>query len=194
MSKKPSYNEDRYFTSQSAERRKNLRDKLDKVAKQLEEKTAIATTLATDDASLVDRIHALGFDGDSVRVFDLLPLIHVSWADGKVQRKERATILAVLEKRGIEPGSEASTLVETLLEMPPSEAFMKASMELLRDLLSAKGQTAGDLVDLCVSVADASGGLLGIGNRIAEEERDLIRGIAETLGNNAQEQFKKRLG
>jgi len=194
MPKKPSYNEAVYFTAQTAERREQVRKRLDKIAKKLEDKKAIADTLATDDEMLVERIHALGFDGDSARVFDLLPLIHVSWADGRVQRKERATILAALEARGIQPGSEASVLIETLLEAPPSEAFMKVSLELLRDLAKAKGDNSVNVVELCVKVADASGGLLGVGNRIATEERELIQSIADTLGPEAQDQFKKLLG
>lgn len=194
MAIKPSYMESKYFTAEQEVRRDEIRERLGKVTKKLDEQQAIARTLGTDDKSLVERIQSLGFTGDSARVFDILPLILVSWADGTVQRKERATILAILESRDIKPGSEASLFIETLLELPPSDSFMKVALELLRDLAKAKGDMGGSVVDMCVRVADASGGLLGVGSRVSAEERELIQSIADMLGDGAIAQFKKSLG
>ncbi len=182
-----------HFKVDDVKRREQMREKLAKAAKLVADRQAIATALKVDDEELVSEIHELGFDGDSARVFDLLPLIHVSWADGKIQRNERATILAVLDARGIEPGSEAALLVEMLLETPPAATYMEASLTLLRELLANRGEEATDVVDLCVKVADASGGLLGLGDRVSAEERELLHQIADTLGSEAQAHFVKQL-
>jgi tellurite resistance protein len=70
---------------------------------------------------------------------------------------------------------------------------MDASLMLLRELLASRGEQATDVVDLCVKVADASGGLLGLGNRISPEEKTLLKQIADTLGDEAQHHFNKKL-
>jgi uncharacterized tellurite resistance protein B-like protein len=186
----PSYNESRYFLEKNARRREELREKLDTAARRLSDQRAIAKTLKTEDKELVERIHALGFNGDSVRVFDLLPLIHVSWADGQVQHNERATIFSILEERGIEPESDASLLVESLLERRPSETFLGESLDLVRTI--AGSEESATLVDLCARVADSSGGLLGFGAKTSDTERDLIAKVAEALGETAQQRFRER--
>jgi uncharacterized tellurite resistance protein B-like protein len=185
-----SYNESRYFLGKNAQRRQELRDKLDLAARRLAEQHGIAKTLELDDPELVERIHALGFNGDSVRIFDLLPLVHVSWADGQVQQNERATIFSILEERGIEPESDASLLMEALLERRPSESFLAESLFLIRSVAGAEGQAG--IVDLCARVADASGGLLGFGAKTSDVERQLIGKVADALGDTAQERFRER--
>src|SRR5690606_39386686 len=110
----PSDEEDRYVKELEIEQRKKLRQKLNMSAQELEERQKIAASVDTGDLSLAERIEALGFDGDAARVFDLLPLGHVAWADGTIRRGERAAILRILDKRGIEPGSEAFRTIESL--------------------------------------------------------------------------------
>lgn len=194
MPVKPTEEEERYFKEVEIERRAQLRKKLDRAASVLQDKRKVADSVDTDDLDIVRRIRALGFDGDSARVFDLLPLIHVAWADGNIQRGERAAILQVLESRNISPDSGAFTLVESLLEARPSAAYMEESLALLRALVREREERGRNIVDLCVTVADASGGFLGLGNKIASEERELIQKIANMLGSQAQAEFKLKLG
>jgi len=191
---KPSTMESKYFTAAESDRRAEVRARLEKAAKRMAERRGIATTLATDDVSLVERIHSLGFTDDSARVFDLLPLILVAWADGRVQRSERASILAILEARGIQQGSDASVFVETLLELPPSDSFIEVSLELLRDLSKTKGDLGVSVVDMCVRVAEASGGILGIGSPISDDEHELMLSVAEMLGKDARDALRARVG
>lgn len=189
MPSHPSTREKLYFATADAAKREKLRADLDAAAKKLRD----AGALGTDDGALVERIQALGFTGDSARVFDLLPLIHVSWADGRVQRAERAVILELCEARGMKTGSPAFVLVESLLEERPSDDFLEETLRLLRELAASRGDGAPEVIDLCLRVADASGGLLGIGSRIAEAERELMRQVAEALGETAQSRFRERL-
>lgn len=191
MHGQPSANEKLYFAATEAARRQELRAELDEAARRLR-KTAAA--LGTDDAAIVARIHALGFAGDMARVFDLLPLVHVAWADGKVQRGERAVILELCEARGIVPGMRSFMLVESLLEERPSDEFLEETLALVRQLAEARGESSSDLIDLCLRVADASGGLLGLGERVSEQERALMQHVAETLGETAQSRFREQLG
>jgi uncharacterized tellurite resistance protein B-like protein len=183
-----------YFHAIELEQRRKLRDKLEAAAKKLADQQAIANSVKTDDLELAERIKALGFSGDSARLFDLLPLVHVAWADGSVHKSERATILRVLEMRGVQPGSEAFTLLESLLEERPCEEYMSQSLAVLKELLAqGDGERGMQLVDLCEQVAASAGGFLGLGDKVSGDERALIDSIASQLGRGA-DSFRESLG
>jgi tellurite resistance protein len=132
--------------------------------------------------------------GDSARVFDLRPLVFVSWADGKVQQGERVTILELLSNRHIEPGSDAALLIETLLEQRPSESFIAETLTVLQAMTRDRLTEGDSVVDWCLEVARASGGLFGLGDKTSPEERTLIEQIAAALGETAETRFRERLG
>lgn len=188
--------EELYFAQHEQDLRSDQRHQMTLGAKELEEKRKIAQSAGTDDVEVAARIKALGFDGDSARVFDLLPLVHVAWADGKVQRGERSAILKVLRSRGVEPGSEAFRTVESLLEEKPSDAFMRESLAVLKEVTGGLSDRASSIVDLCIQVAASSGGFLGLklGAKIGDEEKKQIEDILASLGPAASESFQADLG
>ncbi len=185
-----------YFAQHEQDLRSNQRHEMTLAAKELEEKRKIAQSAGTDDIEVAARINALGFDGDSARVFDLLPLVHVAWADGKIQRGERAAILKVLRSRGIEPGSEAFRTMESLLEEKPSDAFMRESLAVLREVTGGLSDRTASIVDLCIQVAASSGGFFGLklGAKIGDDEKKQIEEILVSLGPAASESFQADLG
>ncbi len=187
--------EDIYFKRLEQEQRDARRHKMNVAARELEEKRKIAGTVNTDDLSVAARVKALGFDGDSARIFDLLPLVHVAWADGSVQRGERAAILKILSARNIEVGSDAFQTMESLLEEQPSAEFMRESLDVLRELTGGISDRSSEIVDLCIKVAASSGGFLGlkIGQKISDDERAQIEQIVGSLGPSASSRFKDSL-
>jgi tellurite resistance protein len=187
--------EELYFAQHEQDLRSAQRHQMTLAAKELEEKRKIATSAGTDNVEVADRIKSLGFDGDSARVFDLLPLVHVAWADGKVQRGERRAILEVLRGRGIEPGSEAFRTMESLLEEKPSEAFMRESLSVLKEVTGGLTDRAATIVDLCIQVAASSGGFLGLklGAKIGDDEKKQIEDILASLGPAASKSFRSGL-
>jgi uncharacterized tellurite resistance protein B-like protein len=186
--------EQSHFLPGTRDRRAALRARLDEASARLANRDAIAATVGTNELSLLDRIEQLGFTGDSARVLDLLPLVHVAWADGKTDQRERAAVVAILDQRGIEKDSDAALLIESLLEERPSETFLAESFALLRDLAQKQGNDGKSLVDLCVRVGEASGGLLGFGERVNDAEYALIKKIAEAFGDRAAAELIERLG
>jgi uncharacterized tellurite resistance protein B-like protein len=189
-----SIDEESHFLPDTEGRRVALRARLDEASERAKNRRAIADTVGTEEPPLLDRLEQLGFTGDSARVIDLLPLVHVAWADGKVDRRERAAVLAVVDHRGIAKDSDACLLVESLLEQRPSETFMAESLALVAELAAKRGNHGAELVELCADVAEASGGLFGFGARVDEAEYDLIRRIAEVFGDQAQAAVLARLG
>jgi uncharacterized tellurite resistance protein B-like protein len=190
----PSIDEKKHFLSETAARRAELLSKVDTASERVAKRGAIAEAVGTTDTDIVDRIEALGLSGDSVRVLDVLPLVHVAWADGKIQKAERAAVLAILERRGIPSNSDACLLIESLLERRPSETFFSQSLALIRDLAARSGAETADVVDLCARVAEASSGLFGFSGRTSDEEKSLIRDVAHALGDEAVRRFESRFG
>ncbi|MEM6989268.1 MAG: hypothetical protein AAF721_02185 [Myxococcota bacterium] len=185
--------EERYFRQLDAEKREALRKKMAKEGADLEERRRIAASTGAE-MSVVDRIAALGFSGDSARIFDLMPLVAVAWADGKIQKGERAKILGLLEGRGIEEGSDAFNTMASMLEQRPDETFMRETMDALRDVVGDEHDKTQGIVNLCIEVAAASGGLLGlgIGATVGDDERQRIGEIAATLGVDAADAVTKQ--
>jgi hypothetical protein len=190
----PSIDELNHFLPETASRRAELLGRVDSAAARIAKRQGIAAAVGTTDADIVDRIEQLGLSGDSARILDVLPLVHVAWADGRVQQAERIAVLAVLEARGIPPKSDACLLIEALLEARPSETFLAQSLSLVRDLAARSGAETANIVDLCAKVADASGGLLGIGARTSDKERAVMGEVAAALGDAAQARFRAHFG
>lgn len=182
-----------YFGKVEQEKRRQLRERLDASAKDIAAQRKVADALETENLDAAARVHALGFTEDMAKVFDLMPLVHVAWADGSVHRKERAMILKLVESRGIARGTEAFIAMEALLEDQPSEAFMSESLHLLRDLLGGINDRSTTIVDLCIEVAATSGGFLGLGTRIGDDEKAKIASIVETFGSEATSSVQSSL-
>ncbi len=194
MLERPSDIENRYFLAKEKELREKLRERLRREAEALEKERAIAKASGAEDPKIADRLRRLGFDADTAKILDLMPLIHVAWADGTVQYNERVTILRVLEERGFEPGSDVTRFVESMLEHRPADSFLEQTLDVLRDLLEDKGRSGAAVVDLCAKVAESAGGYFGLGGSISRQERELIGQIADALGDKAVAEFKKLLG
>lgn len=178
----PTDQEDAYFRKQDQELRQKLREELSQGAADLKQ--------APRDLSLAGRIQRLGFIGDKLKVFDLMPLVHIAWADGAVSRQEREAVLGVAESR-VPRSSIAFALMESLLEERPPQNFLDESLSLLK--LVAGDARGENVVELCIKVAAASGGFMNVGN-VSGEERRQIEAIAAKLGPKALEAFHRELG
>lgn len=174
--------EEQYFLNDLADRRREKRAELEKAAREAAAKEALSETLDLNSDALLERVRALGFDGDTGRMFDVLPLIYVAWADGRVQPAERASILEVLRIRDISPDSEAWLFTEALLEQRPSDDYMALTLQLLKDVHAANGHSATTLLELSSAVAEAAGGFLGLTSPVSDDELAVLKKIADKLG------------
>lgn len=186
--------EEKYFRKQDQAIRSKHREQLERAARDAGKRRAIAEELGTSDESIVDHVKALGLDGDTVRVLDLFPVIAVAWADNDIQSGERIEIMKVLKERGIQQDSQAWHLVASLLETRPTREFITEVIEILRAIHANQGGVATNLVDLCHSVANASGGMFGIGKKLAQEEIEWIQQIAHNMGDDAEARLAEILG
>jgi tellurite resistance protein len=182
------------FSEEGASERQQLRVALHESAVALRRDREALGLPDTSEEGLAARVAALGFEGDARQIFDLLPLVHVAWADGEIQPGERAAILGLLRVRGI-PLGKAYTMMLALLEEPPSEEYLEESLAVLRTLIERGDPTqAKTIVGLCILVAEAAGGFLGLFNPISAVEKQAIEHVAEQLGTAAMDELQRRLG
>ncbi len=181
-----------FFNPAGARARERLRVEMEAAATSVRMRR-LADTLTTE-VSLAERVAALGFQGEAAQVFDLLPLVHVAWADGAIQRGERVAIFDILEARAIAADSPAFRVIETLLEERPSQEYLDESLAVCRDVVGTRSAMAETVLELCVRVAESAGGFMGLGNKVAPEERVLVARIAKQFGPRAMEAFQTRFG
>jgi tellurite resistance protein len=138
-----------------------------------------------DDAELTRSLARLGLDQKNWRAVSLLPLIEVAWADGKVQDAERKLLVEVAARYGLDPGS--AFLKKWLARRPAKADFLRARTLLLQLWRRAgpgevrQPETLEQLLDLCLRVAEAAGGLFGILFTVEASERECISEIAGSL-------------
>jgi hypothetical protein len=136
------------------------------------------TGLAAEQTLL--ELEALGFTPHTMVLLELIPLLHVAWAEGGVSSRERAYILDSARQRGIEPGSAADLQLLDWMATRPSEDFFERSLHVLATLLQARplrGRLIGRqrLRSSSRGAAAASGGMLGFGNMSSAEQEVLTR-------------------
>jgi hypothetical protein len=128
-----------------------------------------------EDPAVLDRLVGLGLTAETVAALSLTPLVEVAWADGKVDKKERAAVLAAAEQYGLERTDVSYLLLEGRLAERPGPELLdtwKRYVGMLNRLLEAQTMTTlrGEMMSRARQVAEASGGILGIGSKISREE------------------------
>ena len=171
--------EEGYFRKKEQELIENMRAR----AAQKESHEAIGEAMGVEDDAVLASLHDLGFTRETVTLLHLVPLIQVAWIDGGISQRERDLIFEVAATRGVEDGSPAWRQLADWLEVRPSEDFFADSLRIVGVLARAgvEGPSADDLVGYSTRVAEASGGILGFGNKVTDSERALISRIAAEL-------------
>ncbi len=137
--------------------------------------------------------------GREVRAFDVLPegmphldagivpVLHTGWADRRFDRREVGRLIEQLETLGHRPSAPLSRFARVVSMACPPEAFYLGVQALLLSTLNAldpvQRRLEGErILQLATAMADASGGVLGFGNRICNAERSLLDEMALALG------------
>jgi hypothetical protein len=155
-------------------------------AKVLEERSEVAAVTHVNDELLLDELHELGFDRDTVNLLHIVPLVEVAWAEGVVTSRERELIHALAKARGVVPGTPAYETLAGWLSVKPSEAFFALALDANARMLAAlptdsRGAATEDLISQCKRVAQASGGFLGLGSHISDSEAEMLKHIVAEL-------------
>jgi uncharacterized tellurite resistance protein B-like protein len=176
--------EEEFFNKENQKLKDKLRAELDKqhTREELVELTGV------QDPRVLDALMALNVDKGTFAAFALLPLLEVAWADGTVDDKERAALLAAAADQGITPGSVAHTMLQEVLIRAPREDALKAWYAwvgtMSRKLSAAERREVREsLVKRARAIAGASGGFLGLGDKISPKEQRVIDAIEKAFSD-----------
>ena len=117
-----------YFRQQDAKLLERLRANasLDDIA------AALADKLKVDNPDLLERVRALGITADTAPAFLLAPLVQVAWAEGSASKKEKQTVLRLVQERGVEQDSAAFAQINEWLAVRPPDTLFDTAYEVLQ--------------------------------------------------------------
>lgn len=172
--------EQKYIQRSESDQIARIRRQRQLEALRQEEREGIASVLDSSE-DVAEAALDLGFDQETSRILHLVPVIQVAWADGEIQDAEREKVLAMATNRGIEESSAAYDFLELLLEKKPSDLFFERTNQVIAHVLErdASGLETADVLDRAREVAESAGGFFGFGNKVSDEEKELIDDLAD---------------
>ncbi len=170
------------------DRDQELLDFLQAEAETLEdqEKNQLQAAAGTHNPEVLDALKRVGITSASMTAFMLLPLVRLAWADSRIQNGEIDSILKAATDDGIVYGSPAYWMLNRWLEERPTEkmldAWWKYAQALAHELDEASLEAFRHAtLGRARRVAEASGGVLGMGTKISESERLVLSDLANSL-------------
>ena len=175
--------EEAFFAKQNERVKQQLRAKQEGQAR----REALAAASGIRDEGVLDKLVSLGLGAETLAALSLVPLVEVAWADGTMDAKERAAILAGIEKQGIAAASPAHELVEGWLSNRPDRQLLVAWKDYVKALAASLDAGAlaalrSDLLGRARAVAEAAGGVLGLGSKISKAEEGVLRDLEQAFG------------
>jgi hypothetical protein len=166
--------EEAFFRRENEKQLADLRAEL--TAKKSKEELRTASGI-TDEAAL-DRLVALGVSGQTLAALSLVPLIHVAWADGKMDEREREAVLVAATGKGIESGSATYKLLDGWLRQKPDAFLFDAWRAYIKELSSSlvpgqRGLLKSQILAFAQTIAESAGGFLGMKSVSAAEKTAL---------------------
>jgi hypothetical protein len=146
-----------------------------------------ARSLGMDDVQLLQKLEGLGVDPASFAALSLVPLVEVAWADGTLDQRERQAVLEAAGQAGITAGTPAHQALSGWLESRPGSALRHAWTQYIQSLTSGmdsdeRQRLKHQILERAQGVAEAAGGLLGLGNRISAAEREKLTELEAAFG------------
>lgn len=146
----------------------------------------LAQLCGVHDEALLDHLIALQVPPEAVAALAAIPLVTVAWADWTVQAAERKAILQAAEAAGIASDNGRYPVLEYWLTKRPKpellEAWQHYIAALCRQLSSEEVATLKhDLLSHAQQVAEAAGGILGLGNKVSAQERAVLERLEQAF-------------
>ena len=138
------------------------------------------------DAAFLRRLMALGVRPEVAVAVMLVPLVHLAWADGALDERERGAILDAARQRGVAAERIAGKLLASKLAQKPDARLFSAWTTYMRRLWGCftadeRWRMRTNILESARDVAEAAGGFLGLARKISAEERRVLDEIAAIL-------------
>lgn len=174
--------EEQFFARQSEELKRKLRE----AHEQEQMRDELRRISVVTDEHTIQRMVELGINVDTWAAISLVPLVEVAWANGNVDDRERTAVMRAAEANGVIPGSPSHEILDKWLQHRPDARLLKAWGEYIVDLCAAltpeeKRGLRDELIARSRAVAEASGGFLGLGNKVSAEEQVVLEQLTKAF-------------
>lgn len=167
--------EEQFFRAKDQELLQAMREKTAK----MERKKALAEASGIEHEELLEQLDGLQICAETLAALSLIPLVSVAWADGKLDDRERRAVLDSATQVGLEPGHAGYDLLEQWLKRKPDKKVVSVWYDYIQALCQvlspeAKAELHEDLLGRTRKVAEATGGVLGMGSKISKAEQAVL--------------------
>ncbi len=175
--------EDSFFRAKD----KQLLDDLRAEFKTQQKRVDLAKACGLEDEFILEQLMQQGAECETMAALSLVPLVAVAWADGTMQSQERAAILEAAAAEGIADDSATHKLIASWLDESPSDELFTAWRSFAGALAeSLDKDSAAAVRDKTIGrarrVAEAAGGILGMGNKISSAEAQVLEDLESAFG------------
>jgi len=148
-------------------------------------KASLAKVSGIHDDALLDKLMELEIRPETLATLIGIPLIEVAWADGEMDDNERKKLFEYAEKAGLRQKGLDPKMMSAWLKKKPDPALLKAWTHYIQTLckeLSPHERKAlkAEVMADARSIAEAAGGILGLG-RISAEEKAMLKTLEEAF-------------
>jgi hypothetical protein len=174
--------EESFFAKENAK----LIEKLRAEQHQQSAREGLAAVSGISDPHVLDELVKVGIGPETWLALSLAPLVEVAWADGDVDAAERRAVLAAAEANGVVPGSPSHALLEGWLAKRPDARLLETWGEYIVDVCSRlpapeRESLKRQIMGHARAVAEAAGGILGLGRKVSEREERVLRELEKAF-------------
>ena len=176
--------EDEYFARRDRELVETKRRKEADAA----ELHRLGQALGLGDEELLARLREQGLGPSTVAIVRVLPALEVAWSDGAVGKAEGDLLKEQLRRvsDGQQPSPEAVAMLDGFLIARPPDRLFEGARRAAQVAASTLGEGKGRDVAIRIvadakAVAEAAGGVLGLGT-VSTPERRALESLAAALG------------
>lgn len=162
---------------------RKLVEKYRELQKMEETRRNLSEVSGIRNEAVLKKLVELNVRAETLASLAIVPLVEVAWADGEVDGKEKDAVLKAAGKIGFKKGQVDYALIEQWLSHKPKVELLVAWENFVRGLCEAlpPAERAGlqtELLSHARDVAAATGGFLGLGSKVSDEEEKILKRLA----------------
>jgi hypothetical protein len=167
--------EEEFFARQNQELLQKLR-----VQKNREEsKAQLSQYSGIKDDAVLEHLLNQNIQPSTMVALALVPLVLTAWADGVMDPQERKAILQAMNEYGIDAQHPAHELLQSWLTEMPNSSLFETWRTYVKGLAQSMDPNSFDKLKIQImqrtrAVAEAAGGLLGLGSKISPAEKEQL--------------------
>jgi hypothetical protein len=147
----------------------------------------LSTVSGIEDSATLQQLLEADIQPETFAAVSLIPIVQVAWSDGKLDDKERSSILTAAAEQGLGESGPAHQLLEDWLTNRPGGDLLDAWKDYIRALCETltaetRENLQAQIITRARSVAEATGGILGLGNKISSSEQGVLDDLSAAFG------------